>query len=104
MTFAESFKMYHALVFTFGQTNNEAEYEAIIGGIRLAKQVGAERVRIRSDSRLIVGQIPGTFEAREDRMMRYKDLALELLSSFTAFEITQLPREENLDVDMLSKL
>lgn len=70
----------------------------------MVKQAGAERVRIRSDSRLIVGQVTGTFEAWEERMARYKDLALELLPSFAAFEIAQVPREENLDADILSKV
>lgn len=37
-------------------------------------------------------------------MARYKGLTLELLASFAAFLITQVPREENLDADMLSKL
>lgn len=70
----------------------------------MEKHVGAERVKIRSDYRLTVRQIADTFEAREDRMMRYKDLVLQVLASFTAFEIIQVPREENLDADMLSKL
>lgn len=37
-------------------------------------------------------------------MMRYKDLTLELLASFAAFKITEVPLEENLDANMLSKL
>lgn len=46
LTFQEGFNIYHALVFTFSPANNEVEYEALIGGIHLAKKVGVERIRI----------------------------------------------------------
>lgn len=63
LTSPEGFRMYHTIIFTFNPTNNEAEYEALVGGIRLAKQVGAKKVRIRSNSRLVMGQITSAFEA-----------------------------------------
>lgn len=39
------------------------------------------------DSRLVVGQVTGTFEANDERMMKYKDLVIEMLASFKGFEV-----------------
>ncbi|VFR00417.1 unnamed protein product [Cuscuta campestris] len=103
-TTPEGFKIYHAIVFNFKLTNNEAEYEALAGGLRLAQALKISRVSIKSDSSLIVGQVTGNMEAREGRMAQYKDLVLALLKGFKEFKITQIPRAENADAYLLSKL
>ncbi|VFQ61776.1 unnamed protein product [Cuscuta campestris] len=103
-TTPEGFKIYHAIVFNFKLTNNEAEYEALAGGLRLAQALKISRVNIKSDSSLIVGQVTGNMEAREGRMAQYKDLVLALLKGFEEFKIAQIPRAENADADLLSKL
>ncbi|VFR01012.1 unnamed protein product [Cuscuta campestris] len=63
-----------------------------------------KEVSIKSDSSLIVGQVTGTMEAREGRMAQYKDLVLALLKGFEEFKIAQIPRAENADANLLSKL
>ncbi|VFQ77910.1 unnamed protein product [Cuscuta campestris] len=103
-TTPEGFKIYHAIIFNFKLTNNEAEYEALAGGLRLAQALKINRVSIKSDSSLIVGQVTGNMEAREGRMAQYKDLVLALLKGFDEFKIAQIPRAENADADLLSKL
>ncbi|VFQ63667.1 unnamed protein product [Cuscuta campestris] len=103
-TTPEGFKIYHAIVFNFKLTNNEAEYEALAGGLRLAQALKISRVSIKSDSSLIVGHVTGNMEAREGRMAQYKDLVLALLRGFEEFKIAQIPRAENADADLLSKL
>ncbi|VFQ97331.1 unnamed protein product [Cuscuta campestris] len=100
----EGFKIYHAIVFNFKLTNNEAEYEALAGGLRLAQALEISRVSIKSDSSLIVGQVTGNMEAREGRMAQYRDLVLALLKGFEEFKIAQIPPAENADADLLSKL
>ncbi|VFQ86175.1 unnamed protein product [Cuscuta campestris] len=100
----EGFKIYHAIVFNFKLMNNEAQYEALAGGLRLAQALKISRVSIKSDSSLIVGQVTGNMEAREGRMAQYKDLVLALLKDFEEFRIAQIPRAENADADLLSKL
>ncbi|VFQ76638.1 unnamed protein product [Cuscuta campestris] len=70
-TTPEGFKIYHALVFNFKLTNNEAEYEALAGGLRLARSLGVKRMKIRSDSSLVVGQVNGEMEVKEDHLARY---------------------------------
>ncbi|VFQ70919.1 unnamed protein product [Cuscuta campestris] len=103
-TTPEGFKIYHAIVFNFKLTNNEAEYEALAGGLRIAQALKISRVSIKSDSSLIVGQVTGNMEAREGRMAQYRDLVLALLKGFEEFKIAQIPWAENADADLLSKL
>ncbi|VFQ79193.1 unnamed protein product [Cuscuta campestris] len=103
-TTPEGFKIYHAIVFNFKLTNNEAEYEALAGGLKLAQALKISRVSIKSNSSLIVGQVTGSMEAREGRMAQYKELVLALLKGFEEFKIAQIPRAENADADLLSKL
>ncbi|VFQ60122.1 unnamed protein product [Cuscuta campestris] len=82
-TTPEGFKVYYALIFNFKLTNNEAEYEALIGGLRLAKTVQITCLRIKSDSSLVVGHINGNMEAKGENMERYRDLARALLKDLT---------------------
>ncbi|VFQ77435.1 unnamed protein product [Cuscuta campestris] len=103
-TTPEGFKIYHALIFNFKLTNNEAEYEALAGGLRIARALGIKRMKIRSDSSLVVGQVNGEMEVKEDRLARYGDLVRALLRELEEFRLTRIPRSENADADMLSKL
>ncbi|VFQ96226.1 unnamed protein product [Cuscuta campestris] len=82
-TTPEGFKVYHALIFNFKLTNNEAEYEALIGGLRLAKTLQITCLGIKSGSSLVVGHINGNMEAKGEKMQKYRDLARELLKDLT---------------------
>ena len=55
----------------FKATNNEAEYEALIAGLILAKDMGIKRLSIRSDSQLVVNQPLGSYQARDLKMASY---------------------------------
>ncbi|VFQ64737.1 unnamed protein product [Cuscuta campestris] len=103
-TTPKGFKIYHAIVFNFKLTNNEAKYEALAGGLKLAQALKISRVSIKSESSLIIGQVTGNMEVREGRMAQYKDLVLALLKGFEEFKIAPIPRAENADADLLSKL
>lgn len=52
----------------FPSTNNEAEYEAILTGLRIRKALGAKNMLLKSNSKLVIGQIKGGYEAKKDRM------------------------------------
>ena len=52
----------------FPATNNEAEYEAILSGLRIAKALGAKNISLRSDSQLVVRRVREDFEVNETRM------------------------------------
>lgn len=60
----EGFKCYHALVFKFRESNNAAEYEAISVGLQLVASLKAAKIRIRTDSCLVVGQLNGTLSPK----------------------------------------
>lgn len=55
----------------FSASNNEAEYEALLSGLRMARKVGAAKVKVFCDSRLVSNQVNGEFEARDERMVKY---------------------------------
>ena len=55
----------HAIGLDFPASNNEAVYEAIIAGIDLAISVSLEKIIIKSDSQLVVGQVNGEYETRD---------------------------------------
>ena len=55
----------------FPTTNNEAEYEALVAGLDLAKATGAENIVIHYDSQVVKSQINGGFECKNERMKRY---------------------------------
>ena len=55
----------------FSATNNEAEYKALLEGMSMVQRMGGKTVKMFLDSRLIVGQVKGELEARDDRMQGY---------------------------------
>ena len=54
----------------FPTTNNEAEYEALIAGLDLAKAAGAKNMIIHCDSQVITSQVNGDYECRNERMKK----------------------------------
>ncbi|XP_012839272.1 PREDICTED: uncharacterized protein LOC105959678 [Erythranthe guttata] len=85
-------------------SNNVAEYEALIAGIRLALAAGARKLLIQSDSQIVVNQVLGVYEAKEDTMAKYLALTHTLLSKFESYEIKQVPRSNNVHADKLARL
>ena len=55
----------------FSATNNEAEYEALLEGMSMVQKVGGKAIEMFSDSRLVIGQVGGELEARDERMQEY---------------------------------
>ena len=60
-----------ALRFHFHANNNEAEYEAIIAGLRITNDMGADQVVVYNDSSVVVGQILGSSATKEDHLAAY---------------------------------
>ncbi|XP_075479477.1 uncharacterized protein LOC142520370 [Primulina tabacum] len=85
-------------------TNNEAEYEAVLAGLQAAREVGASRVIIYSDSQLVTQQIKGVYEAKSEKILKYLGLITARAAFFTDWGIEQIPREENEEADILVKL
>ncbi|GKB66940.1 reverse transcriptase domain-containing protein [Tanacetum coccineum] len=104
LTNPEGMEFTYALRFRFDATNNEAEYEALIAGLRIAEQMGVKNLQANVDSRLVANQVNGTYVAKEADMIRYLEKVRTLTSSFKAFSIRQIPRSENKKADALSKI
>jgi ribonuclease HI len=88
----------------FKTTNNEAEYEAVIAGLGLALELGANSVEIQNDSQVIVGHIRGEFEAKGERMRKYLAKVQTMKASFQKFGITKISREDNEKADYLARI
>jgi ribonuclease HI len=97
-------RLEYALRLNFPATNNAAEYEAIIAGSRLAKQLGAKQLHIYTDSQLVAEQIAGTYEAKDSTMAPYLAKVKSLKQHFNYYEVQHVPRAENSEADALSKL
>ncbi|KAK0601486.1 hypothetical protein LWI29_024751 [Acer saccharum] len=85
-------------------TNNQAEYEALIAGLKISTVLGADEVEIFSDSQVVVNQVLDEYQARDESMITYLELAKELLERFKEYRIVHVPREENEKADALAKL
>ena len=87
----------------FSITNNEAEYEALLAGLRIARALGAEKIVLKSDSQLVIGQVRGDFKAKEMRMHKYLKLVNQLASTFLHTEFIQIPRDQNTEADKVAQ-
>ncbi|KAL0320397.1 UNVERIFIED_CONTAM: hypothetical protein Sradi_5301200 [Sesamum radiatum] len=72
--------------------------------MRMVHETGARRLLAYSDSQLIVKQVEGAYEAKEENMIQYLQQITDLKAKFHHFQIIQIPREENAKADSLSKL
>uniref|UniRef100_A0A2N9J155 Uncharacterized protein n=1 Tax=Fagus sylvatica TaxID=28930 RepID=A0A2N9J155_FAGSY len=94
----------HATRLQYLITNNEAEYEALLTGLRIAKELGATTLKFQSDSQLIVGQVNSAYEVKEDIMAKYLSLVKNSIHGFDEVILIQVPREQNTEADTLAKL
>ncbi|GJR22380.1 reverse transcriptase domain-containing protein [Tanacetum coccineum] len=94
----------YALRFQFEATNNEAEYEALIAGLRIAEIMGVKNLEVNVDSKLVINQVNGTYIAKETDMIKYLEKVKALTNTFRAFLIKQVPRSKNKKADALSKM
>nr|GEX33374.1 hypothetical protein [Tanacetum cinerariifolium] len=88
----------------FAASSNEAEYEALIAGLRITAQMGVQNVHISVDSKLIANQVLGTYVAKEENMIKYLEKVKVLVSGLTNFSIRQIPRSKNKKADALNKI
>ena len=86
----------------FSTSNNESEYEAILVRIELAATVSVDRLLIRSDSQLVVGQVSEEYESQDPRMTKYVFLVKQRLGSFSAWKLEHIPRDCNEKADALA--
>ncbi|XP_016192711.1 uncharacterized protein LOC107633619 [Arachis ipaensis] len=90
--------------FKFPVSNNQAEYKALLSGLMLAREVGASKVDVCSDSQVVTSQINGSDQARDPLLQKYLEKVKEMTNQFQEVTIQHVPRERNTRADLLSKL
>jgi len=93
-----------ALKFEFKTSNNQAEYESIIAGLRLAQELEITKLICKSDSWLVIGQLNDEYEVRENLLQRYYHLVKQLISTFSEISMQHVWRDHNTRADALSRL
>ena len=99
----EGDKLKHKVRLQYQTTNNEVEYEALLKGLELAKSVEAKSILVLGDSQLIMGQVNGIYEVKEERMRKYLSRVIRLMKRFEKADFVQIPREENVEADTIAK-
>lgn len=94
----------YTLRFEFLCSNNEAEYEALLVGLKIAKEMGVKHLTVYYDSMIVVNQVNGMYEVKDVSMKQYLKLINSLSSGFKALIISQVPRSKNKQADALSKM
>ncbi|XP_039048787.1 uncharacterized protein LOC120189633 [Hibiscus syriacus] len=88
----------------FDCTNNMAEYEACVLGIRAALGQSIRTLRVYGDSALVIYQLRGEWETKDTKLIEYRKLMLDLLEEFDEVTFHYVPREENQMADALATL
>ncbi|XP_050258908.1 uncharacterized protein LOC126703891 [Quercus robur] len=88
----------------FSAMNNEAEHEALLEGMSMVQRMGEKAVKMFLDSRLVVGQVKGELEVRDERMQGYLSQVRHLQSGFESFTLLYVPRSGNIHADSLAML
>jgi ribonuclease HI len=84
------------------KTNNEAEYWALLLGLREAKRLRGDRIKIFTDSQLVERQIKGVYRVKDLNLRSLLGRVIQNLKAFFSCEIESVPREENKEADRLA--
>ncbi|CAM8895931.1 unnamed protein product [Rhodiola kirilowii] len=98
----------HLLPFSFTLTqlcsNNMAEYQALLLGLQMARQISIDKMDIYGDSQLVINQVLGDYEVRKDDLIPYHRHATRLLNEFDSISIGHVSRSANKLADALANL
>ena len=84
-----SYKLY------FDCTNNVAEYEALILGLKMTKELKIKKVSIYGYLKLVINEDKGICQAKHPRMRAYINVVLDLLQDIPEYQFVTVPREQN---------
>jgi ribonuclease HI len=88
----------------FSASNNVAEYEALVNGLRIATELGVQRLDARGDSQLVIDQVMKNSHCRNRRMEAYCDEVRRLEDKFYGLELNHIARRYNETADELAKI
>lgn len=84
------------------QTNNVAEYQGLLLGLRRAHELGAEELEVVADSELMIRQLSGAYQVRAPALRELHSEALSLLKLFRKVKLVHVPRAQNAEADEMS--
>ena len=88
----------------FSATNNEAKYKALLEGMSMVQRMGGKSATMFSNSMLVIGQVKGELEARDERMQGYLTRIRHLQEKFESFDLQHIPRGGNTHANSLATL
>ena len=88
----------------FPASNNMAEYEALLSGLRIAIELGVKRLDVRGDSQLVIDQVMKESSCHDLKMEAYCNAVRRLEDKFDGLELNHVPRKYNEDTDELAKI
>jgi ribonuclease HI len=88
----------------FPASNNVAEYEALVNGLRIATELGVRRLDARGDSQLVIDQVMKNSHCRDPKMEAYCDEVRRLEDKFYGLELNHIARRYNETADELAKI
>jgi ribonuclease HI len=88
----------------FPASNNVAEYEALVNGLRIAIELGVRRLDARGDSQLVIDQVMKNSHCRDPKMEAYCDEVRRLEDKFSGLELNHIARRYNETADELAKI
>jgi ribonuclease HI len=94
----------YVLQIHFPASNNVAEYEALVHGLKVSKDIGIRRIMCFGDSDLVIQQCSGIWDAHDANMASYRFLVQQISGYFEGCEFRHVPRAQNDAADTLSKL
>jgi ribonuclease HI len=83
-------------------TNNVAEYEGLLMGLDALIQLGRKKIRVQSDSQLLVRQLNGEYRVKDEKLKMLYQRAMSLLRQFDSYRILHVYREMNKVADRLA--
>jgi ribonuclease HI len=96
--------MRYAVRLHFPASNNMAEYEALLWGLRIAIEMGIKRLDVRGDSQLVIDQVMKNASCHDDKMEAYYNAVRALEDKFYGIELNHVPRRYNEEADELAKI
>ncbi|XP_072087044.1 uncharacterized protein [Arachis hypogaea] len=88
----------------FSCTNNEAEYEALMLGLKMDQEVGIKKLHVKGDSNLIIQQIQGGYSTKERSLDLYREQVWRMMKVFDKISFEHVPQIENKHADALATL
>ena len=104
LTSPTGYTVQYVLQILYTDSNNAAEYEALLHGLRMAVSMGIQRLEVRGDSNLAISQINGDFDAKDPKMAAYRNAVLKMSARFEGLEFHHVARENNQAADTLARI